>query len=568
MKYEVIRKNIPYKLDSDLCAKETVVINFLDDDDEVSETKEFGYLSKDELLTIMNQFPDFKLRNLYFMDFSINEYRELFSWHESILKSFYAEKCFFDGDSDFKNINFGKDGFSLAYSFFGNGKIEFEKSTFLSEAVYFNGIRFGNGEKDFSFLRFYGKDINFYGTQFGDGKISFRGNILESGHLNFSGATFGRGNIDFGFSIFGINGVDFSGANFGEGDVSFINVNFNNGDIIFFGSSLELGKLSFSGAAFGNSNIDFSFSTYNNCNIHFRYVVLGSGKFNMSNINLEKGMILFKAVEFKGKPISFAESNIYQLICRDSLFTEHVNMTLKTCSLLTLENCIIEKTFDLASSTKRSINIQCLNILNTKNLGQIYIDWRMNAVKNMIYSQGITTNYQEKANQFRLLKENFRNIGRYNDEDLAYLEFKRCESVYKLKGENLPDEYNRGIKKLKRYTLYPFKWFLLDFVGHYATNPFRIMWTMLITIVTFAGIYMMPFVSLHGNKFSEYSSDSPLLQRLLQSLYHSIATILTIGYGDVNPGNVYAMLLSGFEGFIGVFLMSYFTVAFVRKILR
>ncbi|MCK5311801.1 MAG: hypothetical protein KAJ62_06810 [Desulfobacteraceae bacterium] len=43
---------------------------------------------------------------------------------------------------------------------------------------------------------------------------------------------------------------------------------------------------------------------------------------------------------------------------------------------------------------------------------------------------------------------------------------------------------------------------------------------------------------------------------------------MTIGYGDIQPANFSGIILSGFEGFMGLFLMSYFTVTFVRKVLR
>lgn len=569
MNYSVVKKAIPYELDEKLISNETIFVTFFDAEGTQIEVKEFGCLSKEKLMDIKVKYPNFKLKELYFINFSINEYHDFFEWDdEKILKGFQAERCFFDGDSDFNSIKFGKDGFSLAYSCFGNGNVGFQKTVFLSEVVHFNGIKFGIGEKDFSFSYFQGKDINFFGTQFGDGKVSFRGSSLSNGHLNFGGASFGKGSVDFDFSVFGINGVDFSSVNFGNCEVSFRNINFNNGDIIFFGSTFSEGKISFSGSIFGDSNIDFSFCQYIKCDIHFKYVIFGNGKFNMSNMNLLEGNIIFKSVEFKGKVISFFESSINNLIFIDSLFIEHVNMNLKECKVLTLENCIIEKTFDLGSTSKNIVKIKCFNIINTKNLGQIYIDWRMNDVKSMIYAQGETTSYKEKGNQFRLLKENFRNIGQYNDEDFAYLEFKRCESIYKLKGEDIIDQKNRNLKRIREYIIYPFKWFILDFVGNYATNPFRILGTMFTTVIVFAGIYTMPFVELSGSKFIARSTNNPRLQIFMESLYHSIATILTIGYGDINPGNMYAMLLSGFEGFIGLFLMSYFTVAFVRKILR
>jgi hypothetical protein len=52
-----------------------------------------------------------------------------------------------------------------------------------------------------------------------------------------------------------------------------------------------------------------------------------------------------------------------------------------------------------------------------------------------------------------------------------------------------------------------------------------------------------------------------------RSFYHSAITFLTIGYGDHFPyGSI--RWISSLEGWAGLFLMSYFTVAFVRKVLR
>jgi hypothetical protein len=52
-----------------------------------------------------------------------------------------------------------------------------------------------------------------------------------------------------------------------------------------------------------------------------------------------------------------------------------------------------------------------------------------------------------------------------------------------------------------------------------------------------------------------------------KSFFFGAITFLTIGYGDFYPMGA-VRFLSGIEGFVGVFMMSYFTVAFVRKILR
>ena len=61
--------------------------------------------------------------------------------------------------------------------------------------------------------------------------------------------------------------------------------------------------------------------------------------------------------------------------------------------------------------------------------------------------------------------------------------------------------------------------------------------------------------------------DPDKLSMVARAFYHSAITFLTIGYGDYYPSGIIRWL-SSVEGFSGLFLMSYFTVAFVRKILR
>mgnify|MGYP006452504657 FL=1 len=58
-----------------------------------------------------------------------------------------------------------------------------------------------------------------------------------------------------------------------------------------------------------------------------------------------------------------------------------------------------------------------------------------------------------------------------------------------------------------------------------------------------------------------------IIDKGLNSFYFSAITFFTIGYGECVPTGL-LKIISPIEGFTGVFLMSYFTVAFVRKILR
>jgi len=81
----------------------------------------------------------------------------------------------------------------------------------------------------------------------------------------------------------------------------------------------------------------------------------------------------------------------------------------------------------------------------------------------------------------------------------------------------------------------------------------------------------MPLMSdsiFHGTWYISFLDRLSITPELRQSVYFSAITFLTVGYGDIAPNNEFVALLAGAEGFIGLFMMSYFTVAVVRRLLR
>ncbi len=104
----------------------------------------------------------------------------------------------------------------------------------------------------------------------------------------------------------------------------------------------------------------------------------------------------------------------------------------------------------------------------------------------------------------------------------------------------------------------------LDKAGLYATSPARVLITMVSIFVIFSLIYVV-LISTTAADIIASVDDS--LSVVARSFYHSAITFLTIGYGDHFPYKSIRWI-SSVEGFAGLFLMSYFTVAFVRKVLR
>jgi hypothetical protein len=174
----------------------------------------------------------------------------------------------------------------------------------------------------------------------------------------------------------------------------------------------------------------------------------------------------------------------------------------------------------------------------------------------------VGTTLRQKADQFRILKENFSGTGKYEDEDRAYVMFKRYEAM-----SWLTEQKERGgIPKLISYIPNGFKWLVFDKIGLYATSPGRVLISVLIFWFCFGLIYFLIDLTGLGKTVSAVGNPDNL-SAFLQSFYHSAITFFTIGYGDVYPMGL-SRIISGLEGFMGVFMMSYFTVAFVRKVLR
>ena len=54
--------------------------------------------------------------------------------------------------------------------------------------------------------------------------------------------------------------------------------------------------------------------------------------------------------------------------------------------------------------------IETISLAGMRLIGRIYMDWKRSSVKRMIYTQA-ESSHRVKAEQFRILKENFKNLG-------------------------------------------------------------------------------------------------------------------------------------------------------------
>lgn len=486
----------------------------------------------------------------------------------------FEDAIFEDGHVLFLNTEFGNGDASFAGVNFGSGRVSFKVARFDEGKVDFSRAVFGKGEKIFEMVKFGDGNVSFRSTDFGDGKVDFTrsefGNGQKSfvnmevkkGNVSFVNTAFNEGKISFKLARFEQGDVDFHFSTFGKGDIIFDRAYFGNGIVDFRAVDFSNGKLNFYRTEFIKGDIIFEACHFDKGSLTFKHTSFGKGTLNFNMAELGNTKVAFRNVSFDNDTVSFNKAKIKDLAITSCLLNNFFDLRVEKCETLDLSESIIRDIIDIRPY-EFDIDIKAIDLSGVRLLGRIYLDWLESDVKRLIYAQG--KNYRSLSEQFRVLKENYNSIGQYSYEDEAYIEFKRTELKANLKDST----EKKPISKLWQYPAAFFQWLLFDKTGKYATDPVRVLISMFVVYLFFTLLYIILPTIIDSNIISSLfePGDPRDLSIIQKAFYHSGITFLTIGYGDYYPSGLIRWL-SNIEGFVGLFLMSYFTVAFVRKILR
>lgn len=488
-----------------------------------------------------------------------------------------------EADKQFEHMQFTEGKLVFANAQLGNGDLSFASTNFGDCLVNFQVAQFGNGRVGFQKAHFGRGEINFEGAHFGDGEFSFRGAVIDGGSLKMARTRFGAGDKSFVNTQFGDGSISFVNANLGTGKVSFklaemgagkkdFHFTSLHGDLIFERCTtgkgnfdfravdFSKGKLSFTRTELGKTEMNFDGAELHDYRIVFKYTQFENGSLHLSNLKATDSTVGFENLRLRAGEIYFNHSRIEKISFAGCQIDSYIDLRVAWCKQLDLSETVIRDIIDLSPDTYE-VSFEHINLCGSRLPGSLYIDWERNHVKQLVYSQP-KSSYMQKAEQFRSLKENYNRLGLYESEDLAYVEFKRCEAKAIRAASARKSTKARWWAKM----VYYFKWILFDKVGLYATSPIRVLMSMIGVYLLFTGVYEL--LSQTGRMGIISSLGEPEhLSIWERSFYHSAITFLTIGYGDYYPSG-FLRWVSSIEGFMGLFLMSYFTVAFVRKILR
>ncbi len=417
----------------------------------------------------------------------------------------------------------------------------FEKGMVLENCrFYVLDIAFNDSviKEEFLFKKneFYGRSLQFLNTEVFSKRFILSDSIFNCEEFNFAFSKFHNSKINFSKNHYECKRLGFRRVDFEHSTLDLKRSEFEDTDINFNETLMKEGK------------INLKFSTFDNSKVFFKNADLGSSE------------LIFSSIYYNSGEFNFEQTIVGKILFDRSELDGYIDLRVQQADYIDLSNTIIRDVVDLDAGFY-DVKIKTMIFTGTRLLGRFIMDWKKNKVRSFIMSQ-TETSIQEKADQFNLLKENFRTNGQYNDEDKSYVNFKRLE-------------LNAEIARIPSYGWFKGTWtsvaatlqkIVYDGMGLYGTDPLRVLISMFVVYFGFTLGYYALEISDMGDLINSVGVvDGP--NDWQKAMYHSAITFLTIGYGDFYPTGI-CRGLSIAEGWAGLFMMAYFTVAFVRKILR
>lgn len=509
-----------------------------------------GYLDNDHIFEMLEAGKKLVFDNCYIKDFSISDFKkskgietkEMFE-----IAGISATNAFFDCDAytDFSYVKFTKD-LDFDHAVFSHGSLNFTHSLFDTAKVDFSNCSFHSHQSLFQYAEFNCEILKFENSSFNGELVSFINASLKCETVNFKRVNFNNSKVKFHF------------AEFGDGTKTFEKMKFNGPVLDFRRVIFGKGKIDFRRSLFGSGHVTFEESEIKAGKMTFRLSKFESGDISFRRMDFGPDEANFDHIDFGSRTVSFESATAGVISISNSDVHSTLDLRIKKADTINLSESYLHSITDLNFLKIDALNK--LNIEGARNLGKIIIDWRKNNVRDLILNQ--KTSNASIAEQFNIIKDNFTKNGQYADEDWAYVYFKR----YELAAEKESSLAKSRIPKFLIKIGFALRSLVFDKMGLFATSPNRVFLSMLVAICLFASIYVSFELLDLGHIINSVDAHDKL-DIVDKSLYHSSITFFTIGYGDYYPTS-WNRLVSAIEGWVGVFLMSYFTVAFVRKILR
>jgi len=239
----------------------------------------------------------------------------------------------------------------------------------------------------------------------------------------------------------------------------------------------------------------------------------------------------------------------------------HANLKGAHLFNIILNNASIMKT-DL-----RDANLNCANLTETNMLG---VKWRGSKFENI--KMGKKLKQELLAKKALTNKDHKSSVDYLEQAEEIYRDLRKHaeqEGIFTLSGYFIQKELTMRRLQLPRFSIKRFLSKVVDIFCGYGEAPLRIIILSMVIILLCAIIYTFTGLS-YNNTVQAASSAYSLTENFsffLSSLYYSVVTFTTLGYGDFTPVGI-SRAIAAIEAFTGSFTIALFVVVFVKKMTR
>jgi hypothetical protein len=255
----------------------------------------------------------------------------------------------------------------------------------------------------------------------------------------------------------------------------------------------------------------------------------------------EEEMAILSLIHFEGailKHASFQDGKIHDC------FFENADLSHANFKNASINKCLLQEA-ELTGALLANANFINCNFTNSRlrdtNLSTVLVDQATIFNKKIIDEK--EGNFHAAGVEYKQIKEMYKNSSLHSQADYYHYRGMVCRR-----------------RAMKWYN--PVRWVSFvfgDLTCKYGTSIARIALWMIAIIFGSAFV----FYTLQNIKYY----DTPVTLSFLDSLYFSLITYTTVGYGDLHAiGDL--RILAGIEAIIGIIITSLFTVIVARKIIR